>query len=247
MKRVSYLLFLLLCLGIVPTFAQEVVKDEAEVDSVSTIQPIADEEEEEPIPLNVSLPWMGGMGLNTWNLHQGLNGQVSAGVRVGFGKNNPWRGGSFFSSMSGLYAFPITQNGRWSGAVGGYYSNYRLFGEQVSSVGVMGIVDYKINDRLSASGFVMHDFGVLGQGRNSMASPLLMDWEAPSTTIGAALDMKLSEKVNLNVGVSFTNQQRSYMPMEMFPSGGTIPNTGGVKNDIPQTPTNLSSTGRGGR
>lgn len=247
MKRVFFFLFLCISIGAVPASAQNAENGEpgADSDSLGLTTPL--DEDLEPVPINVSLPWMGGMGMYNWNLHQGLNGQVSAGVRVGLGKHNPWRGGSFFSSMAGLYAFPVSQNGRWTGAVGGYYNNYRLWGRQVNSVGLMGVVDYKINDRLSASGFVMHDFGVLGQSHGGLCSPWMMDLESPNTTIGAALDMKISEKANLSIGVSLTNHQHSIMPMEMMPVPNGSTGTNHAMRDIPQTPSNAISTGRGVR
>lgn len=175
------------------------------------------DEQLSPVPMRMSTPWM-GPSWGMWNLHQGMNGQLSAGVNVGFGKNNPWRGASFFTSMAGLYALPVSKNGRWTGAVGGYYTNYRLYGQQVNSVGLMGLVDYQINDKMSATGFVMHDFGLVGN-HGPLASPLMMGLENPSTTFGAALNMKLSEKVNMSVGVSVNTRPQTLMmiPDEMMP------------------------------
>ena len=48
-----------------------------------------------------SMPWM-GYGMGGWDLHQGLNAQVGAGVRVGWGKHNPWRGASFFTDIAAM-------------------------------------------------------------------------------------------------------------------------------------------------
>ena len=163
---------------------------------------------------NVAVPWA-GMTLGGWNLHQGLNGQVSAGVNVGWGKHNPWKGASFFSSLAGLYVFPSSRNGRWTGAVGGYYTNYKLMGQQVNSAGVIGLVDYQMNERMSATGFLMHDFGVLGGQRNHCPCAL-GGWGNPSTTLGAALNMKIAEHAVVSVGLSVTRQQNPFGWNEMM-------------------------------
>ena len=142
---------------------------------------------------------LGGLGF--WDLHPGLNAPVGAGVRVGWGRHNPWRGASFFSHLAALYAMPLSKDGRWTAAVGGYHANYRLWGSQTNSLGLMGMVDYRINERLDVSGFVMHDFGVLGQhGPMHMTCPLL----GPSTTVGGELGIRLTEGAMLNLGLSFT-------------------------------------------
>ncbi len=152
----------------------------------------------------------GSAMLGAWDLHEGLNAQIGAGVRVGWGKHSPWRGASFFTDVAGLYAFPVSQDGRWTAAVGGYYSNFKLWGSQVNSLGVMGMVDYRVNDRLNVGGFVMHDFGVMGGDRGW--GPTL-PYERPSTTVGADVGVRLTEKTSLNVGLSFTTSQEPFGPL----------------------------------
>ncbi len=149
-------------------------------------------------------------GLGEWNLHEGLNAQLSTGIRVGWGRYNPWRGASFFTGMAAMYALPVSKDGKWTVAVGGYYSNFRLWGSQVNTVGVMGMMDYQINERLNVTGFLTHDFGVLGGHR--MGAPYLPFLEDPNTTIGANLGIRISPKAALSVGVSFTTSQSPYSP-----------------------------------
>ncbi len=164
-------------------------------------------------------PWLGGSlcspfgmyPMGVWPLHEGLNAQVGAGVRVGWGKHSPWRGASFFSDAALLYAAPLSDDGRWTGAVGGYHSNYRLWGRQVNTLGLMGMVDYRINDRLDVSGFLMHDFGIVG-GQNGQHAPLL-PFESPSTTLGANLGIRLSPNAALNLGISFTHYDTPFQPL----------------------------------
>lgn len=153
-----------------------------------------------------SMPWM-GYGMGGWDLHQGLNAQVGAGVRVGWGKHNPWRGASFFTDIAAMYCMPVSKDGKWSAAVGGYFSNYRLWGRQVNSVGLCGLVDYRFNDKLDLSGFVMHDFGVIGG--SDAHSPALPFLEQPHTTVGAQLGINVGEKARVEIGLSLTRYHGS--------------------------------------
>lgn len=153
-----------------------------------------------------SMPWM-GYGMGGWDLHQGLNAQVGAGVRVGWGKHNPWRGASFFTDIAAMYCMPVSKDGKWSAAVGGYFSNYRLWGRQVNSVGLCGLVDYRFNDKLDLSGFVMHDFGIIGG--SDAHSPALPFLEQPHTTVGAQLGINVGEKARVEIGLSLTRYHGS--------------------------------------
>ena len=162
-----------------------------------------------------SMPWT-GWGMGGWDLHEGLNAQVGAGVRVGWGKNNPWRGASFFTDLAAMYCLPLSKDGRWSAAVGGYFSNYRLWGRQVNSVGICGLVNYRFNEKYDLSGFVMHDFGVIGG--HAAGSPLMPFLEQPHTTVGAQLGINVSEKARVEIGLSFTRQSNPF-PSCYPPSG----------------------------
>ena len=223
MKRMRVFLWLLISCISLPLMAQETVYQ----DSLQTLEP-ALEEFSDPNPVPVALPWRGNVGLSSWDLHQGLNGQISAGVNVGFGKHNPWKGASFFTSLAGLYVLPVSKNGRWTGAVGGYFSNFRMFGQQVNTVGVIGLADYQINDRMSVTGFLMHDFGVLG-GQKGMFMPML-GLNNPSTTLGGEFNMRLGEKACMSIGVSVTNQQYNYLPNQFLPPPSVSPHTHMVRD-----------------
>ena len=170
-----------------------------------------------PIPEDyvTSMPWT-GWGMGGWDLHEGLNAQVGAGVRVGWGKNNPWRGASFFTDLAAMYCLPLSKDGRWSAAVGGYFSNYRLWGRQVNSVGICGLVNYRFNEKYDLSGFVMHDFGVIGG--HAAGSPLMPFLEQPHTTVGAQFGINVSEKARVEIGLSFTRQSNPF-PSCYLPAG----------------------------
>lgn len=223
MKHLKVFLWLLVTCFSLPMIAQEAEKQ----DSLQTFES-AVEECLDPSPVPVVLPWMGNVGMNTWDMHQGLNGQISAGVNVGFGKHNPWKGASFFTSLAGLYVLPTSKNGRWTGALGGYYSNFRMFGQQVNTVGVIGLADYQINDRMSVTGFLMHDFGVLG-GQKGMFLPML-GLGNPSTTVGGEFNMRLGEKASMSIGISVTNQQHPYLPNDIISNSSASSHTRGARD-----------------
>ena len=147
-------------------------------------------------------------------LHYGLNGQVGAGVRVGWGRHNPWRGASFFTDLGALYALPLSKDGRWTAALGGYYSNYRMWGEPVNRLGVTGMLDCRLNERLNLTGFVAHDFGAVGSRRPG--APLWWPCDygllgyGPATIVGADLGIRVTEKFALSIGISMTHQQTDF-------------------------------------
>ena len=166
-----------------------------------------------------NMPWM-GYGLGTWDLHDGLNAQIGAGVRVGWGKNNPWRGASFFTDIAAMYCMPLSKDGKWNAAIGGYFSNYRMWGRQMNSIGVCGLVNYKINEQLDFSGFIIHDFGVIGD--KPAGAPYMPFLDQPSTTIGGQLGINIGEKTRLNIGLSFTRQNNPF-PYNIDSAGRPLP------------------------
>ncbi len=206
MKRLGYAL-LSLALCPLTLLGQE----EREPDTLMSVPATTLEPRFMASPHTLFLSPFGPGALGAWDLHEGLNAQVGAGVRVGWGKHNPWRGASFFSDVAALYALPLSRDGRWTGALGGYFSNYRLWGRQVNTLGLVGMVDYRINERLNVGAFLMHDFGVLG-GRRGMMGPS-MPFESPSTTVGADLGIRLTEKAAISLGISFTRWDEPFGPL----------------------------------
>ena len=147
-------------------------------------------------------PAFGGL----WNIHERLNASVDMGVSVGFGKNNPWRGAHFFTDIAALYAHPI--NDRLTLAAGMDYCHFTGLGNGHSSLGVFGLANYRINDRLDITGFLSHDFGPLSPSdRFSTRVPYVPGMMGPSTTIGADLGVKVGENAKFNIGLSFTREQ----------------------------------------
>lgn len=151
-------------------------------------------------------PWrpFGGGGL--WNLHEGFNAQIEAGVMVGFGKNNPFHGASFFTDISLMYALPV--NDRWSLAIGGDVSRFRIWNSDVVNTRIEALANYKINDRLDATLYGIHTLAPL-----TSDSHLYAPFLDRCSSIGAGLTWKANESISL--GISF--EQRFYNEPMMPP------------------------------
>lgn len=158
---------------------------------------------EAPTLFTMWKPWMpfgGGGGM--WNLHQGLNAEIEAGVIVGFGRNNPFKGGSFFTDISLLYAQPI--NDRLSYAIGGDVSRFRMWNDDIFNTRIQGMLNYKINDRLDATMYGIHNVPSLSSDRQAFGP--LFD---RTSAIGAALTWKCTDKATFGISFehSFANDQ----------------------------------------
>lgn len=140
-------------------------------------------------------PWRPFGGGSFWNIHKGLNAQVDAGVMVGFGKNNPFHGTSFFTNLSLLYAQPVSE--RWTVAVGGEVSKFRMWNDDILTARVDAMANYKINERLDAAVFVSHQFDPFSSSYIRPWSPFL----DRCTEVGASLTWKCSDWGT--IGVSF--------------------------------------------
>ena len=86
----------------------------------------------------------------------------------------------------------------------------------MNSVGICGLVNYRFNEKYDLSGFVMHDFGVIGG--HAAGSPLMPFLEQPHTTVGAQLGINVSEKARVEIGLSFTRQSNPF-PSCYLPAG----------------------------
>lgn len=169
----------------------------------------------QPLSIRHAPLWMHHGPLGTWDVHEGFNANVDMGVRIGWGKYNPWKGGSFFTHLNALYVQPLSQDRKWNLALGGYYSNFKMWGDRKTSVGLTGILDYQINERMNAGVFLVHDFGIIGD-RHFPCNPF--PWmENPSTTIGADWGIKVNEKVHFNVSMSYTHHHGNGFVPKMHP------------------------------
>lgn len=223
MRRFLPIFLLITCVaGLQPLSAQEgqtAVTDSAEYlpsQSVLSLQPMS---------IRYAPIWMHHGPLGTWDLHEGFNANVDLGVRIGWGKYNPWKGGSFFTNFNALYVQPLSKDRKWNMALGGYYSNFKMWGDRKNSVGLMGIVDYQINERMNAGVFLVHDFGLMGDKHFPYSPCPWMD--NPSTTIGADWGIKVNDKVRFNVSMSYTRHHGDGIGPKLYPSQQVTP-------DLPQ-------------
>ncbi len=146
------------------------------------------------------------LGAGFWDIHQGFNASVSAGVTCGFGRNNPYRGAAFFTSLEGLYAFPV--NDKLTLAAGLGYTRYTGWGQGQSSLDLFGLANYRFNEKFDASVFFSHGFGPLGGGdRLGMRAPYVPGISSACTTVGAEFGIKVGDAVRVGVGVSVTKEE----------------------------------------
>lgn len=169
----------------------------------------------QPLTIRHAPMWTHYGPLGTWDIHEGFNANVDLGVRIGWGKYNPWKGGSFFTHLNALYAQPLSKDRKWNMALGGYYSNFKIWGDRKNAVGLMGIIDYQINEKMNAGIFLVHDFGLIGN--KNFPGPHLPWLENPSTTIGADWGIKVNEKIHFNVSMSYTRHHGDGFGPQPYP------------------------------
>lgn len=137
---------------------------------------------------NSAFPMWGAT--NYWDVHEGLNGQIGAGVMFGFGKNNPFKGASFFNDVSLLYAKSLGE--RWTLAVGGTMSRFRMWDETMLTGSATVLANYKFNEHLNATlSASYHDT------LNDKPYLPLMD---KCAEIGADINYKFNNGVTVGIG-----------------------------------------------
>ena len=213
-KYSTYILLTLTC-GVTAVAQEEVIADFVVI-TTPVLTSLSQDEANHVCGMGDFL--LPGRLIQDWSLHAGLNLQMEAGVRVGWGKGNPFGGASFFSNVGAMYAMPLSRDGRLTAAAGGYFSNYRLYGEQVGTLGLMAMVDYVVNQRVDVGCYVAHDFGIpramLAQGRMTPAplhAHLAPSLYSPATTIGAQIWFKVGENAALRLNVSVTRENLSHV------------------------------------
>ncbi len=86
-------------------------------------------------------------GLDTWQLHKGLNMSLGASVFASFGKNAP-HGAGFAQELSMMYAVPLSKN--LSLALGGWISNAYWAHDRFTDAGVSAVLGYKFDNHWEA-------------------------------------------------------------------------------------------------
>lgn len=139
-----------------------------------------------------------------WDVHEGLNANISAGVVCGFGHSNPYRGAAFFTSVEWLYALPVTDRLTLAGGLG--YTRYTGWGQSQGALDIFGMANYRFNERFDATLFASHSFGPMGS-RAGKYSPYIPTISSACTTVGAEFGVQVNNIMRLSVGLSVTREE----------------------------------------
>lgn len=169
-------------------------------------------------------PFFWGMPLE---LHEGLNAQIGAGVMVGFGKNNPFKGASFFTDVTLSYAKQLDEH--WSVALGGTLSRFKMWNEYQYSGDVFALANYKFDEHWSASIYGSYNHMPNGFSCFGVYSPMDMGrFNENFARFGGEVTYKFNEKFAVSVGVSTdipTDQSRPWQPQPHNKQGVNPPMT----------------------
>lgn len=156
-------------------------------------------------------PSMWGIPLD---LHEGLNAQIGAGVMVGFGKNNPFKGASFYTDVSLVYAKQLDKH--WSVALGGTLSRFKMWNDYQLSGNVFAIANYKFNEHWSASAYASYNHMPEAWSCFGVYSPMNFNrFNENFARIGGEVTYKFNENFAVSLGVSTdinTDQPRPWKP-----------------------------------
>lgn len=163
---------------------------------------------------------------NIWDLHEGLNAQIGAGVMVGFGKYNPFKGTSFFTDVSMAYAKQLDSH--WSVALGGTLSHFKMWNKNEWAGDLFGIANYKFDEHWSASIYASYNHMPHGIGMYGLYAPFdMMYFNQNFARIGGEVTYHFNNNCSISVGIS---------------SDITV---GGQRPWLPQRPTNTQDNSRG--
>lgn len=139
-----------------------------------------------------------------WDVHEGLNAEIGMGVMVGFGKNNPFKGASFYEDATLLYAKSLGKH--WSVALGGSLSRFKMWNKNEFCGDVFALGNYKFDDHWSASIYASYNHMPAGMGFYGMygmfGGPDMMNFNENVARIGGEVTYKFNEKCAVSVGVS---------------------------------------------
>lgn len=195
------LLLLATFLLVLPLSAQE---DEGlvSVDTLTSHLSPLTPHQREALPWRVSAsPHLSPLTSNPSPLHL----SVDMGVTVGLGRHNPWRGASFFTSVSGAYVYPV--NPRLTLVGGASLTNFTGWGGG-TSLSLFAQANYQFTPRLDGSVYLVHDFGLLDGRQRLMGPAPTPRFASPATTLGADLGIRLGDHSKLSVGLSVTRSQQ---------------------------------------
>lgn len=174
------------------------------------------------LPLYLTRPYLFSLWMPTspllWgtplDLHDGFNAQIGLGVIAGFGKNNPFKGASFYTDITLAYAKQLDDH--WSVALGGTLSRFKMWNENVWSGNLFAVGNYKFNEHWSASIYGSYNHIPEGMGYMGMYGP--MNWARLNENcarIGGEVTYKFNENFAVSIGAStdiYTDNPRPWKP-----------------------------------
>ncbi len=146
------------------------------------------------VPYYTGMPVWGGY---QWDLHKGMNVNVSASAFATTGNHDYFPGSGFSTDVSALYVAPLSKKLTVAVGLYGSQNNFGRYGS-FNDFGLQGIVNYQYNDRLNLSAY-----GRLSFINPKIPYPLRAMYPLMRTqsTFGANLDYKISNSVSVHVGV----------------------------------------------
>lgn len=145
------------------------------------------------VPSLMSYPYDTWWGMDTWQLHKGLNVNLGASVFAAFGKGAP-KGAGFAQELSMMYAMPLS--GKLSLAVGGWMSNANWAHDRYTDAGLSAVLGYRFNEHWEAYVY----------GRKSiMNKPMpyrFRTMQELGDRVGAAVKYNFSPSCSIQVSVS---------------------------------------------
>lgn len=168
-----------------------------------------------PLTMNGQMMPIGRMpygmwGWNSWNLHSGLNVNMSATVMAGIGRHRR-SGAGFGQSIAAVYAMPLSN--KLSIAIGGYINNMNWGNDHYVEGGISGILTYRFNDKLEA--YIYAQKALTNRGRMApypygWGYNDWNDWRAGGDRIGAGVRYAPNPSFTLEVQVEAQRLPRGY-------------------------------------
>lgn len=141
----------------------------------------------------MAYPYDGWWGMDTWNLHRGLNVNLGLSVFASFGKNAPREAG-FGQDLSLMYAMPLS--GKLSLALGGWVSNAYWAHDRFTDAGLNAVLGYKFNDRWEAYVYARKSI------MNKPVPYRFRSMHELGDRVGAAVRYNISPSCSIQVSVS---------------------------------------------
>jgi len=157
------------------------------------------------LPINMYPYSLGGW--YNWDLHRGLNINLSASVFGFFGKNAP-TGAGFTQSLSAMYAMPLSQ--KLSLAVGGYLNNMIWSRDTYRDAGFSAVLGYRFNDHWEA-----YIYGQKSITHSPGMPYTLYDIGHLGDRIGAAVKYNFNPSFSVQLSV-----EHGWMPKQDMPYNG---------------------------